>query len=472
MKKIIFTILAISAFMPLNAQQKVILTADDCVQQGLMSNWEVRNAALDMKAARLQKQEAIAEYFPTVSAVGMAFHSLNPFINLGVTDILGTSDAAYMLQYQFQDLAVSNGMNGRYKALNYGHVANLNLLQPVYAGGRIFWGNRLAELGVRAADVQNSLQKRNSAEQIRQSYFQALSLQEKQLSLETTQKLLDTLYANVQLAVEAGLAVETDLSAVRIKMAELKAGRSKLDLGLRVAKMNLLNQSGIVYNVHRTLQSEYPHIDDIVLEGSLGEVPRPEDVWVDEEAAVSALGEVELLQMQVDAARLQRRMTMGGALPSVALGAMYGHFGLVGRPNFNGAIFAIGAVLFHLVVIAFTQVPLTDWYKTSRRMERQRIDMLKAENQRDFYRNQLVLQLRQLYMELCAAYDQLQISRESQALASRRFQQLVETQAAGLCAVTDVLMAQNEQRTAMENYINAGADYLAALESYRSRIGK
>ncbi|MCQ2185512.1 MAG: TolC family protein [Bacteroidales bacterium] len=460
MKKIIFTILAISAFMPLNAQQKVILTADDCVQQGLMSNWEVRNAALDMKAARLQKQEAVAEYFPTVSAVGMAFHSLNPFINLGVTDILGTSDAAYMLQYQFQDFAVSNGMNGRYKALNYGHVANLNLLQPVYAGGRIFWGNRLAELGVRAADVQNSLQKRNSAEQIRQSYFQALSLQEKQLSLETTQKLLDTLYANVQLAVEAGLAVETDLSAVRIKMAELKAGRSKLDLGLRVAKMNLLNQSGIGYNVHRTLQSEYTHIDDFLLEGSLGGVPRPEDVWVDEETAVSALGEVELLQLQVDAARLQRRMTMGGALPSVALGAMYGHFGLVGRPNFNGAIFAT------------VQIPLTDWYKTSRRMERQRIDMLKAENQRDFYRNQLVLQLRQLYMELCSAYDQLQIARESQALASRRFQQLVETQAAGLCAVTDVLMAQNEQRTAMENYINAGADYLAALESYRSRIGK
>lgn len=460
MKKMIFTVMAMLALISLNAQQRVVLTADDCVQQGLSSNWEVRNAALDVTSARLQKQEAVAEYFPRVAAMGMAFHSLNPFINIGVTDILGTSDAAYMLQYQFQDYAMSNGLNGRYKALNYGHAANLNLLQPVYAGGRIYWGNRLADLGVRAASVQNQLQKRNSAEQIRQTYFQVLSLQEKQLSLETTQKLLDTLYANVRLAVEAGLAVETDLTAVKIKMAELKAGRSKLELGLRVAKMNLLNQSGIRYNVHRTLQSEYTHIDDFVLEGSLGEVLRPEDVWVDEEAAVSALGEVELLQMQVDAARLQRRMTMGESLPSVALGAMYGHFGLVGKPNFNGAVFAT------------VQIPITDWYKNSRKMERQRIDMLKAENQRDFYRDQLVLQLRQLYMELCAAYDQLQIARESEALSSRRLQQLVDTQAAGLCAVTDVLMAQNEQRTAMENYINAGADYMAALESYRSRIGK
>lgn len=442
------------------ASQQVLLTAERCVQMGLQNNVDVRNADLDAMGARLQKQEAFAEYFPSVSAMGLAFHSLSPLIDISVTDVLGTSDMAWYIQDRLQEMAAPYDIRTRYRALSHGYSASLTLTQPVFAGGRIISGNRLAALGVEAADVKRSLQQRQSAEQIQKSFYQVLALQEKQASLEVTACLLDSLYKDVSSAFEAGLALQTDLSAVSIKMAELKAGQSKLRLGLRVAKMNLLNNIGMEYNPYPGIVDAEgrPSIDDFVLEGSFADVMSPDKAYVDEGKVASELDEARLLQMQVDAKVLERRMTLGAALPSVVFGASYGYSRMLTSPKQNGAMYAV------------LQIPITDWGKNSRKLERQRLEVLKAENQRDFYQGQLVLQVRQLYMELCSAWDQMQIARESEALAARRLSQLRGSYEAGLCTLTELLQCEHEHRSAQESYIDAGLDYLSALESYRLRI--
>lgn len=440
------------------ADMRQSLSVERCVELSLGGSMELRNAQLDVVAARLQKQEAFAEYFPSLSAGALAFHSLHPMIDISVVDIVGRSDMGYLLQSSLEDMAAPYGLSTHYRAMQYGYSGMLTLSQPVYAGGRVVTGNALASLGVEAAKVKNSLQRRQSEESVRKLFYQVLSLQRKQESLETTASLLESLCADVRAAVDAGLALETDLIAVQLKLSELKAGRSKLDMGLRIAKMNLLNTVGLKYNAYRSVQSEYPYIDSFVLEGDLCDVITPDQAYTDEEKVAFEMDEATLLQMQVDAKKLEKRMILGEALPSVVLGASYGYSRLVTQPKFNGAMYAV------------LQIPITDWGKNSRRIKRQGIEIQKAENQRDFYRSQLVLQMRQLYMELCAAYDNMQLSRESEALSSRRLEQMRASYAAGLCTVSDVLMAQNDQSQAMENYINACSDYVSALESYRLRI--
>lgn len=442
------------------ASQQVLLTAESCVQLGLQNNVDVRNAELDVVGARLQKQEALAEYFPSISAMGLAFHSLSPLIDISITDVLGTSDMAWYIQDRLQEMAAPYDIRTRYRALNHGYSASLTLTQPVFAGGRIISGNRLAALGVEAADVKRSLQKRQSVEQIQKSFYQVLALQEKQASLLVASRLLDSLYKDVSAACEAGLALQTDLSAVSIKQAELKAGQSKLRLGLRVAKMNLLNNIGMEYNPYPGIVDDggRPSIDDFVLEGSFADVMSPDKAYVDEGKVAAELDEARLLQMQVDAKVLERRMTLGAALPSVVFGASYGYSRMLTSPKANGAMYAV------------LQIPITDWGKNSRKLERQRLEVQKAENQRDFYQGQLVLQVRQLYMELCSAWDQMQIARESEVLATKRLSQLRVSYEAGLSTLTELLQSELEHRSAQESYIDAGLDYLSALESYRLRI--
>lgn len=437
---------------------KVVLTVDDCTRMAMSNNVDVRNAALDVTAARLQKQEALAEYFPTVSAMGLAFHSLSPMIDISMTDIMGTSDMAWQIRNYLEEMAAPYDIKTKYRALQHGYSGVVMLQQPVFAGGRIVTGNNLAALGIRAAEVKNSLQKRQSAEDVRKIFYQTMALQDKKSTLESIRVMLDTLRRDVASAVAAGLAVETDLSALDIKISELRAGISKLETGLRVAKMNLLNNVGMEYNPYSAISSDLPGIDSFVLEGDFSNMVTPSEVYVNEEKLADELDESTLLQMQVDAKVLERRMTLGQTLPSLALGASYGYSKLLTNPKFNGAMYAV------------LQIPITDWGKNSLKMKRQSIEIQKAQNQRDFYRNQLVLQMRQIYMELGGAYDQMQIALEAEVLALRRFTQMQRSYQAGLCTIGELLRCEQEYSSAGEAYIDASLDYLSALDSYRLRI--
>ena len=74
------------------------LSLDECMTMALENNMSVRNAELDVFAARAQKQEAFAEYFPKVSVNAFAFYAFDPLLEIGVTDILGESDFSRNLQ--------------------------------------------------------------------------------------------------------------------------------------------------------------------------------------------------------------------------------------------------------------------------------------------------------------------------------------------------------------------------------------
>ena len=95
---IIFGAVLLAVFVlpaPKAAAQRHLLTLEECKELCSDNDYRIRNAGLDVLAARARKQEALAEYFPSVSATAMAFHALNPFIDIGITDIIGKSEAAW-----------------------------------------------------------------------------------------------------------------------------------------------------------------------------------------------------------------------------------------------------------------------------------------------------------------------------------------------------------------------------------------
>ena len=46
----------------------ISLTLDSCISRADQNNWTVRNAQLEVDAAKAQKGEALAAYFPQLSA--------------------------------------------------------------------------------------------------------------------------------------------------------------------------------------------------------------------------------------------------------------------------------------------------------------------------------------------------------------------------------------------------------------------
>lgn len=438
--------------------QPVSLSLQQCLDMSAGGNVNVRNAELDILAAKAQKKEALAEYFPSVSAAAFGFHALDPMLEIGVKDILGDNDFSNNLQNILQQYGAMYGFDPVFKSMQYGYSANLMAIQTVCAGGRVVTGNRLAALGVEAASLQKDIALRSNAEEVEKAYWQVVALDEKMQVLHDAMAMVDNLHKDVSAAVSAGLALDTDLMQVELKRNELRSSAIQLRNGIRLSKMNVLNMIGAEYSViSGAATQERPYIDDISFSDRLGDISSPEECYMPEEEIAASLDEMQLLDLSVEAKKMERRMTLGEALPSVALGASYGYSQMInGRANGN--------------VFAMISVPITDWGKISRKMQRQEYEISKADNEREYLSAQLQLQVRQLWMNLTAAWEQMEVARYGVELAQKTEENLAVQYESGMIALSELLQAQTALSQARNKLVDMTIDYKNARTEYLGRV--
>ena len=450
------TSLAISILLvPLSVRaQSLSLSLQDCKDAALSHNAYIENAALDVKSAELQKKEALWEYFPRVSAVGLGYYALNPLLDLGIIDILGNNDYAWNIQNEVESLGELYGINTRYRAFQKGYTASVSLMQPLYAGGRIVHGNQLARVGVQAARLQGEIQNRKTSTEIESLWWDICALKDKIATIESLESTMDALYGQLQNAVASGLASETDLLQIELKRSELKAGKKKAQSGEKLLKMNLLNSVGIDYSISSLSASEQaPLLDSIKLQTSAELVPEsPEYYYQDVDRIFDAMGEKELLDLQVKAKRLEKDMAIGEALPQVGVGVSAGYSNLYGN-----------AGKFNSIAFATVQVPLSDWGKVSRKAQRMELQIQKAENQRDFLSEQLHLQVEKYWLDLTSSYDEWEVAKEKREVAERLYNLSVSHFQNGLVSSSELLQAE-------ASFLQAASAESDALSSYRKAV--
>lgn len=441
--------------------QKLVLelTLEQCQALALTDNTAVMNAGLDVSAAKYRKQEAVAEYFPKVSVNAIAFYAFDPLLELGITDIIGDSDFSQSLNDMLTGLASQYGFSPIYSTLKKGITANVSVMQPVFAGGRIITGNRMARLGVEAATLQEDIQLRTTAEEVESGYWRVVALEDKLACLEEVQVMLDTLYRDALSAADAGLALETDLLQVRLKLNEVKSGKVRLKNGLRLAKMDFLNSIGVQYNPYSTFSRDsIPYIDDIRLVDSLGALESPDRYYRNAEEVAASREETRLLDLSVESKRLEKKMAIGEALPQIAVGASYGYNNVLDKGSMNGLVFGI------------VQIPITDWGKTARKVQRLDSELQKADNDRLYLQRQIVLQTHKLWMDLTASWEQLQVSMENTDMAETLLAQMRDQYSAGMVPVSELLRVQTDAARAKSDLLDRQIAYRTALAAYLDKI--
>ena len=436
------------------------LTLEQCQELAARNSAAVLNAGLDVEAAKAQKREAVAEYFPKVSLNAWAFYAFDPMIELGLTDILGDTPFVQGLNSTLEAYAQQFGFSTVYSTLKKGVTANVSVMQSVFAGWRIVTGNKLAALGLSAASLQRDIALRTSAEDVERNYWQVISLEEKEKTLAEASRLLDTLYRDVLAATEAGLAVETDLLQVKMRINELRVDGVRLRNGIRLSKMNLLNTVGVEYNPYSTFGNDsIPYIDDIRLTDSLSDMQSPENYFRVAEDAAMAQEEAALLDISVESKRLEKQMAMGEALPQIAVGASYGYNDFINKGSMNGMVFGM------------VKIPITDWGGTARKMQRIDAQMRKAENDRAYLQRQLTLQIHQLWMDLTASWEQLQVAMEDVAMAEALQEKMYSQYEAGMSPMSELLEAQTGLSEARSGLTDSRIAYRMAVRAYLDRVG-
>lgn len=440
MKKTLSILIFLISASALSAQE-VSLSIKDCIVLSEANNPYIKNTFLDIQSARFQKKEVFAEYFPRLSFRALGISSYDYLIDIVVGREVGD--------------ALRESELGGYT--RFGLNATFTLMQPIYAGGRINTGNKLAKVGIKAAELKHKVNLREKREEIEKMYWEIVALEEKRHTIKHLEELLDILHRDVTSAIDAGVVTESDLLLVKMKKNELKSGKIHLEGGIRLLKMNLFNTIGQGYTlVKGVADTTKPYIDNIVLADRLSSLLPPSDYYIPEEEFAAGVSETELLGIMVEAKQLEKKLALGEYLPAAGVGISYG-FSNFTNSNSN----AIG--------LATISIPISNWGKGSMKLKRLNNEIQKAVNEKEHLTSQLVLQARQLWLNLNVAWEQMKVAEENLELAEKNVYNQMSRFNAGLIPISDVLMNQTKLFEATENLIDKQIEYSKALTAYNGR---
>ena len=424
----------------------VPLSLDSCLQLAQQNNPELRQAALEVEKARQVKKQAFTNYFPKVNAYALGYHALNPLIDVGVKDISNAS-AREILQVLYEEYGASLGLQNHLSLFQYGYTAGVMAMQPIYVGGKIVAGNRLAQVGVQAAELQQEVRQRDVLEQVEESYWLLVGLQDKQQTVQTATVMLDTIHHTVQAAVQAGLALSTDLLQIEIKQAEMHRTALQLESGLRLARQALAVAIGVAADSIE-IQSQPALLSEKVA------LPKALDI--------AATPEHDLLALQVQAARLQRRMVLADALPQVAVGANYSY----GRFQADVLRDGLGSRTGNGLLFVTLQVPLTAWWETGHKLREHTLAMEQAEIEQTRLTEMLDLRTQQAWEDMQQAVLMVGEQQQIYAKTEENYRQTQSNYKAGVATLTDLLSAQTTLLKAQNDLTDAIIAYRVAARRY------
>lgn len=306
MKRIFLTMaVGLLGVLSLSSQ---ILSLDSCFAMARRNCYAIKTAKLDVEEAQEVKSQAFTKYFPQVAITAMGYKAFDPLIEMKIED-LTNSEARDFLNKAYEKLSTEVNLPNSISLMSQGIVAQIGAVQPIYMGGRIVNGNRLAKVGIEAAKTKQLVAERDALLAVEESYWLIVDLEAKRLTIEAVQKLLDTVHNIVGTAVKAGLAVQNDLLEIELRQNELSAQTIRLNNGISLARQALCQVIGMPYNEKIQLEE----MEGIVASAKM----------VDTKTAVASRPEYSLLEIQIKAEKLKRKMALAEALPSILIGVTY-----------------------------------------------------------------------------------------------------------------------------------------------------
>jgi outer membrane protein TolC len=445
MKKII-SLIVCSVYCCIAAAQTY--TLEQLLDSARHNNITLRNAQRGIDAAQQQRKEAFTKYFPTVSGTGTWFNAnrgmakmdVNPseYISPELGAALATSLPAEALAALGSPISVSMIKNGT--------IAGINAVQPVFAGGQIINGNKLAKIGEDVSRLQFQLSENEVEKQTEQYYWQIVSLQEKLKTIAAVETMLSDIHKDVDVAVRAGVAMRNDLLQVQLRQNNTESQRVKLQNGISIVRLLLAQYCGLEnadFRLMANTETEPPMIQQ-----------------QDYGQALLSTPEYQLLGKQVEAAKLQKNLAIGLQLPTVAVGAGYNYHNLLDNNRTFGMVFAT------------VSVPISDWWGGSHAIKRKKIEYQKAIDEQHDKAQLLQIRMQNAYNNVVEARQQLAIAQRSIEQSEENLRLHRNFYKAGTTKMSDLLEAQLLYQQSLDRRTDAYADYQNKLLEYRQATGQ
>lgn len=412
---------------PLLAYAQHAYTLDECLELALKNNVRIRNADNDLNAAKLQKKAAFTNYFPTVSASGGGFLADKGLLEMDTE-------------------------SGRLSLVDDGIVGGVTATLPLFAGGQIVNANRLADVNVEVSRLLRRQSENEVRLTVEQYFWQVVTLKEKLRTISMLQSQLEQIRRDVEAAVTAGVTDRNDRLQVELRNNEMRSRHISVSNTLDVSLHLLAQYIGCP-------KDGVGHFDvDLEMDGALP--PRPDELYRSPESSLPLTVEYSLLDKQVDAGRLQHKMSIGKNMPVVSVGGGYVYENLMDR----GHSFWMGGIT--------VSVPISKWWGGSHEMRQKKLQVRNAENRMADQCELLVIRMRNAWNGVNDAYKQVEIAIESIGQAEENLRLLSDYYKAGTCTMSDLLEAQTLYQQSRDKYVESYSMYEIKKREYLQATGR
>ncbi len=421
MKRIII-ILAMTSAMPAMAQNSYSL--NDCRRMATDNNYALRSARNASEQNEENSKEAYTKYFPKISASGVAFKSFKNMVNIDM-----------------------NGQN--IDMIDKGAFASISAVQPIFQGGQIINSNKLAKVNIETGKLQIEQTGDNIILNTEQYYWQIIKINEKQKTLVSVQNMLNDLKKEVSSSVKAGVTNRNDLLQVNLRLNDIKSQQISLENTLIICKMQLAQYCGFSdcnYQLSGEINSD--------------NIPAfPNTLKTDHLSAVKNTNEYKLLEKNVEASELQRKLEVGKNLPSVGIGVGMSYNDLMGDRT-NGMVFAT------------VSIPISDWWGGSHAIKRKKLAVLNAKDEMNNQTQLLQINMENNWLAVVNAHEQLEIAKLSIEQSEENLRLNRNYYKAGMSKMSDVLDAEYQFQNAHDKFVDAFADYQQKITEYKISINR
>lgn len=403
-----------------------VYTLQQCKDLALANNAEIRMADNNLKVASETRREAFTKFFPEVSAGASAFKTNKDVIQYDVLDMftLGIIDK--------------------------GKTAGVWALQPVFAGGQIVNGNKLAKVGEDVARIRKE-QSRDVVElQTEALYWQLATLKAEKNTVESAITMLDSLSIQVKAAVDAGIVTRNDLLKVDLKRSGYRSDLVDLDNGIELMKRLLAQQMGLGSDAKADINETVPEIVPVY----------PADLHIPASQALGQTADHRLLVKNVEAKQLEKKMETGSHLPQIGVGAGWFYHDIFDQNhNFGG-------------VMVTVSVPISDWWGGSHAMKRKSLELANARTELNNLSEKLEIEMADKWDNLTAAHRKMEIASEAIAQSKENLRLSQAYYEAGMNTITDLLDAQTLYRQAQNDYVAAYGNFRLSEAQYLNATGR
>lgn len=259
-----------------------VLTLDSCRSLAKEHSRTLQQKDEEIKAAHAKKQQVMTNFFPQVAARGVYLHMQKELHLIDWDKPLGHLN--FLIPERLRHLGTVDLRNL--------WVGNVTAIQPLFLGGKIISGYKMASLAERLQGELRQTAETEVETKLDETYWQVVSLRSKERLLDQLVRLLEQTVKDVDASIDAGVATKADGLSVRTKLSEAEVKRSQVVNGLELSRMLLADLCGLSEDEPFTLAEE-GHLQELLLSTQTAPIARDEDT----EAAIERRSEIRSLRL-------------------------------------------------------------------------------------------------------------------------------------------------------------------------------